>query len=639
MTDQQDFDDFYAEARERLLLQAYALTGDLKASRSAVRDTTVQAWHHWRRITADGATPESWVRPRAWALAHRRQRTHVWHREKSLDEGVRTTLEALAGLSWTQRRVLVMSHLAGLSITDAAREVGVTTDQFTRDLQLGTAAVALAADQPSTQVPVMLRGLVAGLDDVRWTRPARLRRSGATRRRGHLVAGVALVVASVAVTGLVVHDPEGARPSLDRSLSGVSTAAPRSGDASAAAGSADASASGSASADPEPAELAEDAMLTAGQLQGTLTGRGWKVLETDHNVDGDGLVLSCQQVRYADTEVEDALVRTFRSAPARGTVRTTTQMTEQSADAAVAADSFETWSEWLSGCTDARTQLMAVREVSGVGNEALQVVLRDWGSVSTTVLGVARTGRYLTVVATQRDGETVEDVPAGARVLASAVDDVCDLDGGGACSEKVAAAAADPVPVADVPTMIVDADLPPVAKVRFDWVGSDPDRRVSVNDASTRCDATSFSGRFRGARFTRNATRTFLIPDASRLPVEFGLTETVGELPVGRAEALVDRIRSQMSSCEERDPGTEVTLLRERVTGQGRRGEEVSVWRVSVEVTARRTIVYDMAVVRHGGAVAQVGFVAAGERTVTQGSFLALAERALSRLRAGVRAR
>ena len=33
-----EFDAFYKDARERLLMQTYALTGDLPAARSAVRD-------------------------------------------------------------------------------------------------------------------------------------------------------------------------------------------------------------------------------------------------------------------------------------------------------------------------------------------------------------------------------------------------------------------------------------------------------------------------------------------------------------------------------------------------------------------------------------------------------------------------
>ena len=93
-----DFDAFYKDARSRLLLQAYALTGDLPASRSAVRDAFIVAWHHWRKVSRLD-DPESSVRPHAWAHAQRRHTARVWHRDKSLDPDVRATLDALGKLT------------------------------------------------------------------------------------------------------------------------------------------------------------------------------------------------------------------------------------------------------------------------------------------------------------------------------------------------------------------------------------------------------------------------------------------------------------------------------------------------------------------------------------------------------------
>ena len=82
-----DFDAFYKDARTRLLLQTYALTGDLPASRAAVRDAFIVAWHHWRKVSRLD-DPEASVRPQAWAHAQRRHTARVWHRDKSLDPEV-----------------------------------------------------------------------------------------------------------------------------------------------------------------------------------------------------------------------------------------------------------------------------------------------------------------------------------------------------------------------------------------------------------------------------------------------------------------------------------------------------------------------------------------------------------------------
>ena len=45
------FEAFYKDVRGRLLLQSYALTGDLLAAQRAVRDAMVVAWHHWRKVS------------------------------------------------------------------------------------------------------------------------------------------------------------------------------------------------------------------------------------------------------------------------------------------------------------------------------------------------------------------------------------------------------------------------------------------------------------------------------------------------------------------------------------------------------------------------------------------------------------
>ena len=80
MTDPDEFDAFYKDARGRLLLQTYALTGDVKAARSAVRDSFVVAWHHWRKVSRL-PDPEGYVRPYAWTHAQRRHPARIWHRD------------------------------------------------------------------------------------------------------------------------------------------------------------------------------------------------------------------------------------------------------------------------------------------------------------------------------------------------------------------------------------------------------------------------------------------------------------------------------------------------------------------------------------------------------------------------------
>ena len=50
----------------------------------------------------------------------------------------------------------------------------------------------------------------------RWPRPTIIRRAGAARRRTHTVIGVGATVAALVVTGTLVTDAAGVRPTLSR---------------------------------------------------------------------------------------------------------------------------------------------------------------------------------------------------------------------------------------------------------------------------------------------------------------------------------------------------------------------------------------------------------------------------------------
>src|SRR5688500_1148351 len=116
----EEFDEFYASSRRRLVVQTFALTGDLGASRTAVRDAYVAARHHWNKV-GKMADPEQWVRPRAWSTAQRRHTVRPWHREKSLSGDQTELFEALHKLTDAQRKTLILTHLAAVPLSDIGR--------------------------------------------------------------------------------------------------------------------------------------------------------------------------------------------------------------------------------------------------------------------------------------------------------------------------------------------------------------------------------------------------------------------------------------------------------------------------------------------------------------------------------------
>ena len=210
-----EFDAFYKDARSRLLLQTYALTGDLPAARSAVRDAFIVAWHHWRKVSRQD-DPEASVRPYAWSHAQRRHTARIWHRDKTLDPEARATLEALGKLPLAQRKTLLLTHLASLSMGEMAREAGMSRAEAEKKLQLATSQFSVHRSVPTTSIRSLIEALRGPVDAASWPRPTIVRRAGAARRRTHTLIGVAAAAVAVVLSGTLVTDLDGVRASLDR---------------------------------------------------------------------------------------------------------------------------------------------------------------------------------------------------------------------------------------------------------------------------------------------------------------------------------------------------------------------------------------------------------------------------------------
>jgi DNA-directed RNA polymerase specialized sigma24 family protein len=615
------FEAFYKDVRGRLLLQSYALTGDLLAAQRAVRDGMVVAWHHWRKVSRL-EHPEDYVRPLAWTRAQRRSSARWWARQKDIDAETRATLDALGKLSTTQRKVLLLTHLTALPIDHMAREVGITRASAERELQTASAQFAVHREVPSTAIRGVLEGLAPALESVRWPRPSIVMRAGSARRRAHTAVGVVTAVAAVLVSGSLVTDASGARPEL------------------ASKGILDGNSSGPEQKEtpppPPPDPLSPEALLGVQQVTAAIPGT-WTEGTTSTNTGGDGLVFTCQGGRYADMRGIGALVRTFTgTAPktAKGTASvagplTAGQSAEASADEDAGERTYKTTLDWYAACASPRVQLLSTHRVMGVGDEATLMVLRNWTEpVTTQVVGVARTGGLTTTVVNTITGMTdptkEPDLEPSAGLLATAVSGLCTLPDAGSCAVTPKIKDSSPVPVGKHPSLLVEADLPPVPTIDQPWAGTEP-TKAKENLAATRCDDTQFTG----PGFTKSLTRTFVIPAATQLPPEFGLSETVGALPPKQAHVFVSDIRDKLTKCPDNDFGTDVEKI--AVEESGRR--DLYVWRLTVEVSEERSVRFLMAAIREGGAVAQLTFVPSEDVSIGVEPFVTLVHRAQERLR------
>ena len=582
----EEFDEFYVDTRRRLVLQTFAVTGDLTASRTAVRDAYVAARHHWGKVGRMD-DPEQWVRPRAWTIAQRRHTTRPWHKEKSLAADQAELLEALQKLPDADRKTLVLAHLAALPLAAIGREIGETQERAEQHLQQATAATAVALDVDSTSIRARLESLGSLADTVRQPRPATVRRNGLRRRRNHAVIGSAAAVLVTIGAGALVL-PQSASP-----------------------------------ARPRPATLVSKKMLLSSEQVAPLAGKqAWQVTGTSDNTKGQWKNTMCQTARFADTNGLGTWVRTFTTPAPRALVQTV----EISNSPGAAKKAYDTTLGWYAGCTAPRIQLVDAYVVHGVGEQAQVLRMRIPDQVPRSFLvGVARTGSLTTSAVLETQTPAPADPGLMVSALTASVQNLCSSHVAGDCVGAVTTEASLPPRSGEKAGMLAIADLPAVADVVQPWAGTDP-AEAKVNVAATTCDDADF---VKGGA-PKPVTRTYLIPNAG-LPDRFGLSETLGEFATGKAaSSFVARIADRMKTCPDRELASKVS---HSVVQLQSPDDAYALWRLENQVNKQEDLVpFWMGVVQVGRHVAQVNLTPVGKYDVDRNTFEALVVRARDRL-------
>ena len=153
MRDTGDLNELYAASYRRLVIQLYAVCGDLADAEDAVQEGFVTAIRK-RGELARIANPEAWVRTVALnRLRSGWRHTAVVRKYQPAVPGPQEPVEigpehvaitaALAQLNERQRRVVVLHHLADLSTAQVADDLGISVG--TVKSQLARARTLLAA--------------------------------------------------------------------------------------------------------------------------------------------------------------------------------------------------------------------------------------------------------------------------------------------------------------------------------------------------------------------------------------------------------------------------------------------------------------------------------------------------------------
>ena len=148
----EDFDAFYAATSRGLLSQLHGLTGDWAEAGDCLQEAYARAWQRWPSLRKQGL-PIVWVRVVAFRLARSRWRRaqhglSLYRRHCVVADVPGPSPDAVAiaaalrQLPENQRSVLVLYHLADLSVAEIARELEVPEGTVKARLSRGRGALA-----------------------------------------------------------------------------------------------------------------------------------------------------------------------------------------------------------------------------------------------------------------------------------------------------------------------------------------------------------------------------------------------------------------------------------------------------------------------------------------------------------------
>jgi RNA polymerase sigma-70 factor (ECF subfamily) len=161
MDARRDLDELYAASYRRLVVQLFALCGDMADAEDAVQEAFVIAIRKRRRVM-QAENPEAWVRTVAVNRLHsgwrhaavvRRYHPRVPGPQAPVEVGPEhvAITTALARLDHDQRLVVVLHHLADLGTAQIAAELGIPEGTVKSRLARGRSRLADLLDDKEDQ--------------------------------------------------------------------------------------------------------------------------------------------------------------------------------------------------------------------------------------------------------------------------------------------------------------------------------------------------------------------------------------------------------------------------------------------------------------------------------------------------------
>ncbi|MET0766852.1 MAG: hypothetical protein ABWY50_04340, partial [Aeromicrobium sp.] len=598
MTRVDEFNSFYASTFSEALQVTYAVSGDRQVAFEATVDAYRRAWRDWSKIR--DRHPLSYVRNEAWKLTALSRSTHPLRRRHEEDSDTQL-LTALHDLSVDDRRLIVLMTLGNTDLEEASREVGLPAEEGIENVTTALTQLEAALGESIDAIERRMHALSSVTSSMDVPTAATVRTAARRGRQRNTVLLVAAAIALIFSGGFVATD----------------------GDALATADLPRREKLGAERPDVVLDAQKVDAgnLLAPEQLTTLDATRTWTTEGTDESVANTTPYATCPTKRYADPNPLKVFVRTF-TGDGVGNARVA-QAIEVSSSDAVAAEAYQRLVQWYSDCEHPRVQLVAAYTVERPFGDFQILSLRSHRSPERAfTVGFSHSGTITSTLVHEVDGAKGPSIQAFAQELNASVAKVCK-DSGGECSDAIEVVRTDPPPTTESPSFLGIVDLPPIADINQVWAAAP--FSADTNPAATQCDKATYDSK----SVLSADSRVYVLYQAKDVPPEFGVAETTARFSSPKkAKAFVEKINARIDGCSDEILSATVDQ-REAVDLRSASG---TIWRVGFEVADGKKVYFRTALVRRGADVAQVTFTPSGKYDIRQSEFLAIAQRAATRL-------
>jgi hypothetical protein len=356
--------------------------------------------------------------------------------------------------------------------------------------------------------------------------------------------------------------------------------------------------SGSGSQGPDQtgtALLADDAtMLNPDQAKVIDRDRTWKIGLTQHPPSEDAPTAACFTGGPLEGQPtpQQKVLRVLEAGSGKKAATALHEATAYSSSDE-ATQAYAIASKTLGGCAVTGSYIESGRAVSGVGDQAVGVVVVDVSKDQVHSVVLNRTGRVINVLDAAQPSKAL-GILAVAKALGPVNDAQCG-PAGGQCDDGTASVKDAPPPMGgDEPGFLATGDLPPAADKIAPWVATQVEPPKDEFKGS-QCENVNWATKSAESK----ASRVYLVQESGAN--FFGLNEIVLTTKNAKAAGkLVDEIKSNLTRCKKLRLTASVTKPH-RVTSIGAQNTKITGWTAVVsQKSTQGTAKYRVGIVSGG---------------------------------------